>query len=97
MPMPPKRRRLELALLQAKLLGPVGLAVAVGVISILIGVFVIVAHPTPERFDPWDSAHSDDPAIYCRTYGKGGTVCSEASKGVRDFRERQAAKSRQAN
>lgn len=92
-----RRRRLELALIQAKLVGPVGLAVAVGAISVLIGVFVIVVRPNPERFDPWGSAHSDDPAIYCRTYGEGGTVCSEVPKGVRDFRERQAAKSRQAN
>ena len=92
-----KQRRLEIALFQAGLVGPLGLAVAVGAISILIGVFIIVARPDPARFDPWRSAHAADQGVYCRTYGKGGTVCSEVPERVREFRERREAIPRKAN
>jgi len=90
------RRRIELALIQMRLAAPLGLAIAVAAVAVLICIFVVLIKPNPARFDPWSSIHTDDPGVYCRTYGEGGTVCSQVPEGVRNFRERQATVPRSA-
>ena len=83
-----RKRRLEAALLWSRIEGMTGVGLCIAILSGIVIVLLLTFPRDLRRFDPWRSAHSSDPSVYCRSYGEGGTVCSEVPEGVRKFRER---------